>query len=216
MCQFLAAVRPANMKGLYIILCLLPSLECGTSRCRRSIKPLGMTVLYESLCPDSQEFLTRFWPVFRDYHNCINLTLVPYGKARPAGRGHACQHGRPECWGNRMQDCALHSNLNQLKQMQFITCQMQDLQLVRRRNFKCAKSLNIVKSVRQCMKPNGQGNDLQAEASRITSQYAFNEIPAIIYNGVLDDDLQAASNNNLRQTLCEIMVKTKHLLPHDC
>nr|XP_032294989.1 GILT-like protein F37H8.5 [Drosophila virilis] len=204
------------MKGLYIVLFLLPSLECGTTRCRTSIKPLKMTVLYESLCPDSQEFLSSFWPVFRYYHNCINLTLVPYGKARPARGGHVCQHGRPECWGNRMQDCALHSNLNQLKQMKFIACQMKDLQLVRKKNFKCAKSLNIFKSVRHCMNSNGQGNKLQAEASRITSQYQFNEIPAIIYNGVLNDELQEASRKNLRQTLCEIMVKTKHLLPDDC
>lgn len=40
-----------------------------------------MIVLYESLCPDSKNYINNFWPVYRKYHQCINLTLVPYGKA---------------------------------------------------------------------------------------------------------------------------------------
>lgn len=40
-----------------------------------------MIVLYESLCSDSQVYIKKFWPVYQKYQKCINLTLVPYGKA---------------------------------------------------------------------------------------------------------------------------------------
>lgn len=98
--------------------------------------------------------------------------------------GHVCQHGRLECWGNRMHDCAIHTNLSQLDQMKFLTCQMQDLRLAKIKDFRCAQSLHIAKSVRSCMQPNGRGHKLQTKSSIITNQYGFSEIPAIIYNGV--------------------------------
>ncbi|XP_034475546.1 uncharacterized protein LOC117782632 isoform X3 [Drosophila innubila] len=69
------------MNKLFIFLLFLRYLECSGNRCAYTSKPLRMTVLYESLCEDSQEFLKNLWPVFQEYHQCINLTLVPHGKS---------------------------------------------------------------------------------------------------------------------------------------
>ncbi|XP_034475544.1 GILT-like protein 1 isoform X2 [Drosophila innubila] len=172
-----------------------------------------MTVLYESLCEDSQEFLKNLWPVFQEYHQCINLTLVPHGKSTRVSNGFKCQHGRQECWGNRMQNCALHSNLNQLQQMRFVACQMKSLKLVRSKSFKCAKTLHIENRVKKCM--GKHDNKLQAEAARITDHYSYSEVPAIIFNGVFNESIQRSTRANVHQTLCNIL-KTKHLLTGGC
>ncbi|XP_017968049.1 GILT-like protein 1 [Drosophila navojoa] len=178
-----------------------------------------MMVLYESLCPDSQEFIQKFWPVYRKYHQCINLTLVPYGKASPSSSapfGHVCQHGHPECWGNRMQDCAIHSNLNQFDQMKFVKCQMKDLGLTEKKNLKCARASNIVNHVERCMQPSGNGVQLQTQSSIITNRYSFSEIPAIVYDGLFSENLQRSSKRKVKKTLCKILVKKNLLLPDDC
>ncbi|XP_017868201.1 PREDICTED: GILT-like protein F37H8.5 [Drosophila arizonae] len=207
------------MLKLYLALALLHILHCNGKICQRSKKPLEMIVLYESLCPDSQSYIKNFWPVYRKYHQCINLTLVPYGKASPSSSapfGHTCQHGDSECWGNRMQDCAIHSNLNQFDQMKFLECQMKDLQLTVKKNFTCARALNIEDHVERCMRPSGRGNQLQTQSSIITNRYSFSVIPAIVYDGVFSVNLQRSSRMKVSQTLCNIMIKKNLLLPDDC
>jgi len=87
-----------------------------------------------------------------------------------------------------MQNCALHSHLTQYKKMKFVACEMQSIKLVRNKSFKCAKRAHIEKNVKKCMRLHG--NKYQAEAARITNQYNFTEIPAIIFNGVSINDPQ--------------------------
>ncbi|KAL7740150.1 hypothetical protein ACLKA6_003866 [Drosophila palustris] len=202
------------MKILCIALLFLRYLQCSGNRCADTTKPLKMTVLYETLCKDSQKFITDFWPVFQKYHRCIDLTLVPHGNSQRVGNGFKCQHGRKECWGNRMQNCALHSNLSQLEQMQFVKCEMKSLKLVRNKSWKCAKDMHIKNGVQKCLRVNG--NKYQTEAAEITDQYGFSEIPAIIFNGEYDESIQRSTRANVHRTLCNVLKTTKHLLPGDC
>lgn len=85
-----------------------------------------------------------------------------------------------------MQNCALHSNLSQLQQMQFVDCQMKSLKLTRNKSLKCAKNMHIENRVQKCLRVNG--NKYQTEAARLTDQYGFSEIPAIVFNGVSTKD----------------------------
>lgn len=95
-----------------------------------------MTILYESLCPDSNEFFeNQLLPNYNGLKDYIQLTFVPFGKAayvryapiivhtniaysliynpkmqrRRGVDEFTCQHGPRECYFNMVQSCALHA-----------------------------------------------------------------------------------------------------------
>lgn len=61
---------------------------------------------------------------------------------------------------------------------------MEDFKLTVKKNFKCARDLNIADQVKSCMRPSGRGDQLQTQSSIVTKRYGYSEIPAIVYNGV--------------------------------
>ncbi|KAI6228159.1 GILT-like protein F37H8.5 [Aphelenchoides besseyi] len=74
-------------------------------------KKLLLTVLYESLCPDCQEFITGdlYNKVYSKFQKYVDIELIPYGNAKRHEDGTiTCQHGDNECKINKHEDCALH------------------------------------------------------------------------------------------------------------
>lgn len=74
-----------------------------------------VTVYYESLCPDSKKFFTsQLYPTLTNTNlsRWVNLTLVPFGKVTTTildgAKQYQCHHGPFECYGNKIQACALH------------------------------------------------------------------------------------------------------------
>jgi len=70
-------------------------------------------VYYESLCPDSQAFITKqLYPAMQILKDHIDLHLVPFGKSTYQTQGSdttfECHHGPNECYGNKIQACAIH------------------------------------------------------------------------------------------------------------
>ncbi|CAG9821398.1 unnamed protein product, partial [Phaedon cochleariae] len=71
------------------------------------------SVYYESLCPDSKKFFTQqLYPSLQgNLSSFVNLILVPYGKSKSTFDVNQyqfeCHHGVNECYGNKIQACAL-------------------------------------------------------------------------------------------------------------
>ncbi|CAG0882932.1 unnamed protein product [Cyprideis torosa] len=91
---------------------------------------MDIGVYYEALCPDTKRFFLR--ELQKSISNLPSeiisaIRLVPYGKAttRRSGSSYVfdCQHGEPECVGNRYHACVIEELKNDVKkQLEVTTC----------------------------------------------------------------------------------------------
>ncbi|KRY10291.1 GILT-like protein F37H8.5 [Trichinella patagoniensis] len=100
-------------------------LYYNTSQLDKKIK---LTLLYETLCPDCQEFilntLQRYvWKYGQDF---VDFNLIPYGNARRSQLNNTwtiqCQHGPVECALNKLHGCAISKLLYVGKWFPLIVC----------------------------------------------------------------------------------------------
>jgi len=92
------------------MLLLLPLLL--TSQVLAADPTVDITVYYEALCDDSQNFInTQLFPAYEHFGSDLNIALKPFGKAQWTEHGDSwqftCQHGPNECYGNKVQACLL-------------------------------------------------------------------------------------------------------------
>lgn len=62
----------------------------------------SLTVLYETHCPYSQQFIAQqLYPIlYQQYGERVDITVVPWGNAQRNAEGVVeCQHGPQECHG---------------------------------------------------------------------------------------------------------------------
>lgn len=95
---------------------------------------LDLTVLYEVLCPDCQEFLIdqvalAISELGAEFWTHVKLTLYPYGNAEESFDAKSdryvfrCQHGPAECLGNQIHACAMNSCGNDARKwFPFVHC----------------------------------------------------------------------------------------------
>jgi len=88
-----------------------------------------VAVYYESLCPDSVKFVVnQLWPTYEKVSSILSLDLVPFGKASFVRQNDhwlfTCQHGLPECKGNKIQACAISLYSRVEEHLPFINCVM--------------------------------------------------------------------------------------------
>ncbi|KRY09445.1 GILT-like protein F37H8.5, partial [Trichinella patagoniensis] len=100
-------------------------LYYNTSQLDKKIK---LTLLYETLCPDCQEFilntLQRYvWKYGQDF---VDFNLIPYGNARRTQLNNTwtiqCQHGPVECALNKLHGCAISKLVYVGKWFPLIVC----------------------------------------------------------------------------------------------
>ena len=93
--------------------------EIQKQRIKNGDELVKINVYYESLCPDSKNFITQqLGPVYQKFKKYLRVELRPYGNAnttwqawrdpkKEGGRwGFECQHEKSECIGN-----LLHASL---------------------------------------------------------------------------------------------------------
>ncbi|XP_031622561.1 GILT-like protein 1 [Contarinia nasturtii] len=169
---------------------------------------LHIAIYYESMCPDSVDFLTnQFAPAYDSLKNHIDVLFVPFGKSESENNGQIffCQHGPAECTGNKMQSCVLDSlNEDQDSKSKFVTCQMKTNAEYTGQN--CARTVNVsYADVEKCS--NGpKGVELQLNAEKEThliSKPYPSFIPTIVFSKQYDRSKQRRSLKEFKKLVCE-------------
>ncbi|KAL9872981.1 GILT-like protein 1 [Glossina fuscipes] len=194
-------------KHCTILLCVMIS-NISLALVENPVKQkLNILILYESLCPDSKQFMqNQLGPNYESLKDFIDIKLVPFGKSNSFDNGlqFFCQHGPTECMGNRQQSCVLHQSHDPLAQVKFAVCQMNKLDTSSIKE--CSELAGLSSDINQCMNSE-TGTLLQLEAERITHSYAPSFIPTVIYNGVFEQQLQDNSLRDFRGTVCYLLQK---------
>ncbi|XP_069956198.1 gamma-interferon-inducible lysosomal thiol reductase [Cherax quadricarinatus] len=95
--------------------------------------PVKVSVYYETLCPDSQRFITnQLYPVWLNLMDIMEIDINAYGKANDTevddGYVFECQHGPDECEGNIMMACAREYIEEDEFFMTFLNCIMSEFE----------------------------------------------------------------------------------------
>ncbi|KAL5580669.1 hypothetical protein UlMin_013111 [Ulmus minor] len=83
----------------------------SASSSTKTIQKVSVDLYYETLCPDSVEFIVNdLVKLFKyGFVPLINLNLVPYGNAKlRSNNSIVCQHGPNECLLNTVEACAIN------------------------------------------------------------------------------------------------------------
>ncbi|CAH1107536.1 unnamed protein product [Psylliodes chrysocephalus] len=199
-----------------------------------SMHRVNVSVYYESLCPDSKKFFTQqLYPSLQgNLSEFVNLTLVPYGKSKAVFEvtdwKFECHHGEVECYGNRIQACALKriekgqntADLGYNKiAVGFINCLMD----------KADKNAEDVFPTRDCALVNPVSNLLDIENcsnhtdafnymavfGRLTDQVQkpLKSVPTIVFNDQYKQEDNDLAQSNFIKALCQYIQGEK---PAEC
>ncbi|CAG9859129.1 unnamed protein product [Phyllotreta striolata] len=199
-----------------------------------SVHRVNVSVYYESLCPDSKKFFTQqLYPSLQgNLSEFVNLTLVPYGKSKATFEvtdwKFECHHGEAECYGNRIQACALKRidkgqdspglGYNKVA-VGFINCLMD----------KADKTAEAVFPTRDCALVNPVSNLLDIENcsnhtdafnymavfGRLTDQIQkpLKSVPTIVFNDQYKQEDNDLAQTNFAKALCQYIESDK---PAEC
>ncbi|XP_055372078.1 GILT-like protein 1 [Condylostylus longicornis] len=117
------------------------------------VRPFGAPVLvmvfYESLCPDSKNFiLKQLVPTYRKAPDLIEIQFVPYGKAKTEINADGslkfdCQHGQLECQGNIYHACAIEAIEDPKTKLDVVACMIRDNRLPKEAMQKCTREHHV-------------------------------------------------------------------------
>ncbi|CAG0894947.1 unnamed protein product [Darwinula stevensoni] len=192
---------------------------------RQGGSPVNVAVYYESLCPDSRNFvLNQLQPTFNILpSNIMSTSYIPYGKAETITNhdgtySFKCQHGPEECRKNRYHACGLVQTGNdQGETVKLVSCLF--------RNWRVQGRAGDIEAFKSCIEavPGGnwqtlqdcgdgaQGNQLLANYGQMTHslQPPVTFIPTILINGVKSDE----AFRNLLQAVCNAYTGER---PQEC
>ncbi|XP_068197076.1 gamma-interferon-inducible lysosomal thiol reductase-like [Antennarius striatus] len=182
-------------------------LKSNSTRSQQTADPVRVGVYYETLCPDSVNFLTKmFFPTWILLNDIMSVTLVPYGNAQEKSDGQRyifiCQHGKQECLGNMIQACLL--NMTD-KAFPIISCMESSSHVI-----KAAKSCADLfatelewGSIMKCVHGD-LGNQLMHQNALKTNALmpTHKFVPWVTINGGHTDELQNKAESSLFTLVC--------------
>lgn len=179
--------------------------------------PIRITLLYETLCPDCQEFIMNvLYPkVFKYGPDFVQIELIPYGNARRSRSANgtvqiSCQHGPVECSLNKLHSCTINQLKTSKRWFPFIYCMEMAIHSrldPEKSASKCFNKTKITideqKAIQQCR--NGSlGDELQMEMAKKTEDIwpeKHDFVPWIVVNDVSTTNMQI-NQDNLLNVLC--------------
>ncbi|XP_030759505.1 GILT-like protein 1 [Sitophilus oryzae] len=196
---------------------------------------VNVAVYYESLCPDSRAFITKqLYPALQgNLSKYVNLTLVPYGKTTMEFKTNeyefTCHHGPNECYGNKIQACALKlidggrrtEGLGYNKvATSFVNCLMEKASQKTDPNSyptkECAESnqvtnLNIIENCAG----HTDGSNYLANLGSLTKalQDPLKSVPTVVFNQQLKAQDNSLAQSNFVKALCSYIQGQK---PNEC
>ncbi|KAK9887911.1 hypothetical protein WA026_000214 [Henosepilachna vigintioctopunctata] len=205
-----------------LFLLVICSFLVSVTSVERAASLTKVSIYYESLCPDSIDFIRdELFPNYEALKDRIFIDFVPYGKASQSKSSNGewlfrCQHGSPECRGNKYQACALAQKKGQDANVNFVSCVMSsadpsDSEEIRN----CAVSNGFDWQVISLCYQGDRGNELLAQYG--TRTHSLNPklrfVPTIIYDDVFDQTLQ---NESLYYFVKAVCSKLSQPLPNIC
>lgn len=200
------------MKTSLIILLLISLITLSLSK-----KP-QITVYIESLCPDCVAYITQSFKQFNNNpskHDLADVILLPFGN------GHAnkvnntytfvCQHGENECYGNKIETCAL-ALLEEDVANTLLVCIEENI-VSFKKDFdqtlaKCMCGEKEPKEILDCAKGN-LGNELLYKVAKKTGEH--NYVPFVLVDGVHDRETENRILDNMVDYLCDLIERADEL-----
>ncbi|XP_036325388.1 GILT-like protein 3 [Rhagoletis pomonella] len=181
---------------------------------------LKVGVYYETLCPDSREFVRNSLydaMIINDWIKYIDLELVPYGKVTswtdPTTNITTlfCQHGHSECEQNALHACIVEHN-DVKDQVKLISCLMNG----HAKNLdECGNDLVIdVSAVKEC-KAKRSTTDILKKYGEKTDALDISFVPSVTFDEKFDRWRQRYFIYNFSVVFCrEYKAKFNTILPH--
>lgn len=157
-----------NKKVFILILVILILWQCMRflpsifSSDELIVRPFGAPVLvmvfYETLCPDSKNFiLKQLQPAYKRAPELIEIQFVPYGKAKteigPDGSlKFDCQHSTLECQGNMYHACAVEAIEDPKTRLDVVACMIRDNRLPKEAMQRCTREHKVetIELIQKC------------------------------------------------------------------
>ena len=180
---------------------------------------LKLAVYFESLCSDSRAFvLNQLVPAHAKLGAYLDLDLVPYGNVRVSTNESSgqttyhCQHGEEECWGNRVEACAIAQSTTQKQGLAFVSCLFNgsNWRAPRVKAAPCATTVSLDWERIATCNSGGQGEQLIA-TNRVRTESLLPKktfIPWITINGEHRADTQSNALGRLSEYLCTDYLST--------
>ncbi|XP_074028210.1 gamma-interferon-inducible lysosomal thiol reductase-like protein isoform X1 [Leptinotarsa decemlineata] len=218
------------MIGFYVFVTVVQVLTLSGVTNAQSER-LNVTVYYETLCPFAKKFIVeQLHPLLHsDLSPYIELELIPYGKAKTEKKNDThfeftCHHKAAECYGNKIQACALvlidlgakTENLGFNREtVDFIACLMKDLTQ--------NSTIDEIKIATEKCSPSKKDTILSCADDKLGSQYLdhlgkltdhfqnpLRNVPTIVLDGVFRKKESDLSEKDFRTVFCS-KPKTKVL-----
>jgi len=203
------------LKQLGLLFLIVIAVEC---------QKLQVRVFYESLCPDSAQFINKqLTPASKDLLQYMDLRLVPYGKSTYVTQGadviFTCHHGPNECYGNKVHACAIENiQTNSYRQdytresliLNYVDCLMA---LGRDPTYpieRCANEMEYKawEVIRDCANSTTGSKILQRYGDETMNfQNPLASVPTIEFKSQYDSGLQKRSLDDFRGTFCDLLHK---------
>ncbi|XP_013177194.1 PREDICTED: gamma-interferon-inducible lysosomal thiol reductase-like [Papilio xuthus] len=161
---------------------------------------------YECLCPFCTHFYTEvFIPTIREIGDYLDVRTYPYGNAWTNKRNGSyvfdCQHGRAECYGNKLHACALDLLQNKTQALVFNSCLMEGNSDDSDADY-CGKNQNVdADSIKECAKGN-KGTLLLKYYGDESAKGQYNYVPYLVING------EHRTRSNFMYKVCKIFTVT--------
>merc|ERR1711937_359718 len=201
-----------------IVACLLLVL-CNGRQITGEDPSVKITVYYESLCPDSMRFVNdQLYPTWMKFKEEVNISFKPFGKANFSENDQSwdftCQHGSNECWGNKIQACALDKVTDTEKIIPLINClMMQTIPLgPEAATVNCVLELNLPtptpNELLDCSKGDERSSllhDIGVETHALQPPLTF--VPWILFNDEFIKEDWELALDDLVKVLCDKYLK---------
>ncbi|XP_056631176.1 gamma-interferon-inducible lysosomal thiol reductase-like [Diorhabda sublineata] len=203
---------------MYLFWCLLISVLEFTIQ-----EKVKVSVYYESLCPASKQFISRqLYPGYQLLgDNSLTVDLIPYvNRVKNVNKNKngyrlICQHGKEECYANKVHACVLHLNATQKAQISFIECHLQTSDLQDKDDIKkCLRSNNLAWSdIKDCLIDEGTQYLVEYHKQAKSLRPPLEYLPHIIFNDKTDRDEEQNSRREFIKIVCS---KFKDEKPNGC
>uniref|UniRef100_G3MME7 Gamma-interferon inducible lysosomal thiol reductase n=1 Tax=Amblyomma maculatum TaxID=34609 RepID=G3MME7_AMBMU len=174
-----------------------------------TIKKVEVNVIYESHCPFSRRFMYgQLYPTYTKMKDFMNLTILPFGKARidnvSAEHPHiTCQHGNNECTGNMMETCVLHVAQEQITAVKILACMSSNSQ-PHLAGPKCVEGTSVKwTKVQECVNQHGTQYIVQVAKQTWSLQSYVARVPLIIMDGMKDNYVEYYAQKDFMRLVCE-------------